>query len=79
VVPSGKTPVTDLNVAEQLGYRIAICPGLLLGATVMIGDVVLKDLESTRIHPGGGNPGSVGQLFRRFGAEEWDRIRERFT
>ena len=52
---------------------------LLLGATVMIGDVVLKDLESTRIHPGGGNPGSVAQLLRRFGAEEWDRIRERFT
>ncbi len=79
VVPSGKTPVTDLNVAEELGYRIAICPGLLLGATVLIGDGVLKDLESTRIHPGGGNPGSVGQLFRRFGAEEWDWIRAGFT
>jgi 2-methylisocitrate lyase-like PEP mutase family enzyme len=79
VVPSGKTPVTDLNVAEELGYRIAICPGLLLGATVLIGDGVLKDLASTRIHPGGGNPVSVGQLFRRFGADEWDRIRERFT
>jgi len=79
VVPSGKTPVTDLNVAEELGYRVAICPGLLLGATVLIGDAVLKDLASTRIHPGGGNPGSVGQLFRRFGAEEWDRIRDRFV
>jgi 2-methylisocitrate lyase-like PEP mutase family enzyme len=79
VLPSGKTPVTDLNVAEELGYRIAICPGLLLGANVLIGDGVLKDLASTRIHPGGGKPGSVGQLFRRFGAEEWDRIRERFT
>jgi 2-methylisocitrate lyase-like PEP mutase family enzyme len=79
VVPSGKTPVTDLNVAEELGYRIAICPGLLLGATVLIGDAVLKDLASTRIHPGGGNPGSVGQLFRRLGAEEWDRVRERFA
>ena len=51
VVPSGKTPVTDLNVAEELGYRIAICPGLLLGATVMIGDAVLNDLASTRISP----------------------------
>lgn len=79
VLPSGKTPVTDLNVVEELGYRIAICPGLLLGANVLIGDGVLKDLASTRIHPGGGNPGSVGQLFRRFGAEEWDRVRERFA
>jgi len=79
VVPSGKTPVTDLNVAEQLGYRIAICPGLMLGATVIISDAVLKDLASTGVHPGGKNPGTVGQLFRRFGADEWDRVRERFA
>jgi 2-methylisocitrate lyase-like PEP mutase family enzyme len=79
VVPSGKTPVTDLNVAEELGYRIAICPGLLLGATVLIGDAVLKDMASTRVHPDGGSPGSIGQLFRRFGADEWDRVRERFA
>lgn len=79
VVPSGKTPVTDLNLAEELGYRVAICPGLLLGTAVIVGDAVLKDLASNRVHPGGGSPGTVGQLFRRFGAEEWDQIRERFS
>jgi 2-methylisocitrate lyase-like PEP mutase family enzyme len=78
VVPMGKTPVTDLKQAEDLGYRIAICPGLLLGATVMIGDAVLKDLATTGQHPGGGGQGTIGNLFRRFGAEEWDRIRDRF-
>jgi 2-methylisocitrate lyase-like PEP mutase family enzyme len=79
VVPSGKTPVTNLSQAEELGYRIAICPGLLLGANVMIGDAVLKDLATSRVHPGGENPGTIGQLFRRFGAEEWDQIRARFA
>jgi 2-methylisocitrate lyase-like PEP mutase family enzyme len=78
VVPTGKTPITDLHQAEDLGYRIAICPGLLLGAAVMVGDAVLKGLAETRQHPDGGGRGSVSELFKRFGAEEWDRIRERF-
>ena len=78
VVPSGKTPITDLGQAEDLGYKIAICPGLLLGAAVMVGDAVLKSLQETRQHPGGGGRGTVGDLFKRFGAEDWDKIRERF-
>jgi 2-methylisocitrate lyase-like PEP mutase family enzyme len=79
VLPSGKTPVSNLNEAEDLGYRIAICPGLLLGANVLVGDAVLKDLGTTRVHPGGGSPGTVRHLFQRFGAEEWDQIRDRFS
>jgi 2-methylisocitrate lyase-like PEP mutase family enzyme len=79
IVPSGKTPVTDLSVARDLGYRMAICPGLLLGANVMVGDAVLKNLADTLQHPGGGGPGTVGALFRRFGADYWDGIRARFA
>jgi 2-methylisocitrate lyase-like PEP mutase family enzyme len=79
VLPTGKTPVTDLNQAEDLGYKIAICPGLLLGAAVMVGDAVLKSLAETRQHPSGGGKGTVRELFSRFGAEEWDQIRERFA
>jgi 2-methylisocitrate lyase-like PEP mutase family enzyme len=77
VVPGGKTPLTDVAVAEELGYKIAICPGLLLGATVMVGDMVLKDLAESRKHPSGGG-GTVADLFRRFGAGEWDLIRAAF-
>jgi 2-methylisocitrate lyase-like PEP mutase family enzyme len=79
VLPTGKTPVTDLNQAEDLGYKIAICPGLLLGAVVMVGDAVLNSLAETRQHPDGGGRGTVHQMFNRFGAEEWDQIRERFA
>jgi 2-methylisocitrate lyase-like PEP mutase family enzyme len=78
VVPGGKTPVTDLGQAEELGYRIAICPALLLGATVMVGDMVLKELAETRRHPTGVK-GGPADLFRRFGAAEWDEIRKRFA
>lgn len=78
VVPGGKTPVSDLGLAEELGYRIAICPALLLGATVMVGDRVLKELAETRSHPSGANT-TPADLFRRFGADEWDEIRKRFV
>jgi 2-methylisocitrate lyase-like PEP mutase family enzyme len=78
IVPGGKTPVNDLSQAEELGYRIAICPALLLGATVMVGDMVLKELAETRKHPGRG-PATPGDLFRRFGADDWDEIRTRLA
>jgi 2-methylisocitrate lyase-like PEP mutase family enzyme len=77
IVPRGKTPMTDLAEAEAMGYRIAICPGLLLGATVLVGEAVLKELAETKRHPTGGR-GTVGDLFRRFGADEWDELRTRF-
>jgi 2-methylisocitrate lyase-like PEP mutase family enzyme len=78
IVPGGKTPITDLHDVESMGYRIALCPGLLLGATVFIGDVVLKKLADTRQHPTSGR-GSVGSFFSRFGAAEWDEVRRRYA
>jgi 2-methylisocitrate lyase-like PEP mutase family enzyme len=78
IVPGGKTPVTDLTDVASMGYRIALCPGLLLAANVIIGDMVLKELAETRKHPSNGR-GTVGDLFARFGADEWDEIRQRFA
>ena len=31
IVPGGKTPVESLDDVESMGYRMALCPGLLLG------------------------------------------------
>jgi 2-methylisocitrate lyase-like PEP mutase family enzyme len=78
VVPGGKTPLHDLSQIASLGYRIAICPGLLLGATVIVGDMVLKELAETNRHPSSGK-GSVGDFFARFGGTEWDDVRRRFA
>jgi 2-methylisocitrate lyase-like PEP mutase family enzyme len=78
IVPGGKTPITDLDLVESMGYRIALCPGLLLAATVLVGDMVLSELAGTRRHPSSGAR-SVGDFFARFGAAEWDAVRDRFA
>jgi 2-methylisocitrate lyase-like PEP mutase family enzyme len=78
IVPGGKTPVSDLTEVASIGYRIALCPGLLLGATVIVGDLVLKELAETKRHPSSGK-GSVGDFFARFGGTEWDDVRRRFA
>jgi len=68
----------DMTEIASLGYRIAICPGLLLGATVFVGDMVLKELADTKVHPSSGK-GSPGDFFARFGGAEWDVVRSRFA
>jgi 2-methylisocitrate lyase-like PEP mutase family enzyme len=78
MVPGGKTPLTDLSDAASMGYRIVLCSGLLLGATVMVGDMVLKQLAESRRHPSSGK-GKVGDFFARFGGAEWDEVRRRFA
>lgn len=78
IVPGGKTPVSDLTEVASIGYRIALCPGLLLGATVIVGDLVLTELAETKRHPSSGK-GSVGDFFARFGGTEWDDVRRRFA
>jgi 2-methylisocitrate lyase-like PEP mutase family enzyme len=78
VVPGGRTPVNDMTQIASFGYRIAICPGLLLGATVFVGDMVLKELAETGVHPSSGK-GSPGDFFARFGGAEWDLVRARFA
>jgi len=70
--------VFDLAEVESMGYRIAICPVLLLGTAVLAGDAVLRELAQTRKHPSAGGPGPA-DLFRRFGAEEWDEVSRRFA
>jgi 2-methylisocitrate lyase-like PEP mutase family enzyme len=78
IVPGGKTPVRDMAEIASLGYRIAICPGLLLGATVFVGDMVLHELADTGVHPSSGN-GSPADFFARFGGADWDVVRARFA
>jgi 2-methylisocitrate lyase-like PEP mutase family enzyme len=78
IVPGGKTPVRDMAEIASLGYRIAICPGLLLGATVFVGDMVLNELADTGVHPSSGS-GSPADFFARFGGADWDVVRARFA
>lgn len=77
VVPGGKTPVPRMRDAEEMGYKLAIVPGLMLVATLQAGDAALKQLRETGVPPAAG--ASVGEVFRRFGADEWNDLRTRFN
>lgn len=77
VVPGGKTPIFSMRDAEEMGYRLAIVPGLLLIATLQAGDAALAQLRETGIPPEAG--ATVGEVFRRFGADEWNELRTKFN
>lgn len=77
VVPGGRTPIFDLREAEAMGYKMAILPGLMLMAAIEAGDAALAQLKATYMTPP--MTGTVAQIFRRFGADEWDTVRTRFN
>jgi 2-methylisocitrate lyase-like PEP mutase family enzyme len=75
IVRGGKTPEIELEVAERMGYGIAIVPGLLLGGIIQTCDRLLADLKQGKFPPVTGSP---GKTFARFGAAEWDARRTAF-
>jgi 2-methylisocitrate lyase-like PEP mutase family enzyme len=78
VVRGGKTPDLDLKEAEAMGYKLAIVPGLLIKNVVGICDRMLAELKATRRHPPPVEEMTVPEMFRRFGADDWDALRTRF-
>jgi 2-methylisocitrate lyase-like PEP mutase family enzyme len=78
VVRGGKTPDIDLREAEMMGYKLAIVPGVLIKGVVGICDKMLSELKATHRHPPPIKEMTVPDMFRRFGADEWDALRERF-
>src|SRR5215471_13448902 len=78
VVRGGKTPDLDLREAEAMGYKLAIVPGLLIKSIVGICDRMLAELKQSHRHPLPVKEITVPEMFRRFGADEWDALRDRF-
>ena len=78
VVHGGKTPDLDLEEARAMGYKLAIVPGLLIKSVVGICDRMLAELKATHRHPPLVTEMTVPEMFRRFGADEWDARRTRF-
>jgi 2-methylisocitrate lyase-like PEP mutase family enzyme len=78
IVRGGKTPDVDLNRVEDLGYRIAILPSLLLSAAVDAFEQTLQSLMVTRIPPSSATTLPVHERFRKFGADEWSELRTKF-
>ena len=61
-----------------MGYKLAIVPGLLIKSVVGICDRMLAELKATHRHPPLVEEMTVAEMFRRFGADEWDALRMRF-
>ena len=78
VVRGGKTPEIDLRRAQQMGYRLAIVPGLLLKAVIGACDEMLAELKANLVHPVPRTDMTVREAFNRVGADEWDALRTRF-
>ena len=79
VVIGGKTPEVDLKQAEDMGYRVAILPTLLLGAAMDAFDRTLAELMRTDKPPAlSAGTARLRDRFHRFGAAEWDALRTRF-
>lgn len=74
LVPGGMTPLDDVREAEAMGYRLTILPGLLMIPAIDAGDAALHTLRETgRVAT---SRSSIGEIFRRFGAREWDELRQ---
>jgi 2-methylisocitrate lyase-like PEP mutase family enzyme len=77
VVWRGKTPEVGFDDAREMGYKLAIVPGLLFKAVIGICDSMLAELRRTGRHPVPINSMTVREAFARVGADEWDAVSER--
>ena len=78
VVWRGKTPDIAFTDAQRAGYRLAIVPGLLFKAVIGVCDAMLAQLKAAGQNPVLDTNMTVGDAFRRLGAEEWDAVSQRF-
>lgn len=72
IVPNGRTPDLSLKDISDMGYRLAILPGLLLVNAIEAGDRVLEGLRDRAEIPKSGL--GPAQVFERMGAEFWRSI-----
>jgi 2-methylisocitrate lyase-like PEP mutase family enzyme len=78
LVRLGKSPDIDLATAREIGYRLAIVPGLLFTCVVGACEAALAELKQTGRHPVPPKDLPLKEVFRRFGADEWDVVRNRY-
>lgn len=79
VVPGGRTPRIEPEEAQAMGFRLAIYPGACLGPVLVAVDAALARLKGDAAPTGAAaRGGTPADLFRRFGADEWDALRRRF-
>ncbi|NML46730.1 isocitrate lyase/PEP mutase family protein [Ramlibacter sp. G-1-2-2] len=76
IAAGGRTPLVPLADAAEMGYRLAILPGMLMRNAVAAFDEVLQDLARTGVPKPVRNMGSIAAGHQRFGADAWRKIQE---
>jgi len=76
VVPGGRTPRVGPDDAQAMGFRLAIYPGACLGPAIAAVDAALAKLKGGPAAASGSGATPM-DLFRRFGADDWDALRRR--
>jgi 2-methylisocitrate lyase-like PEP mutase family enzyme len=77
VVRRGKTPPIELPAAAAMGYKLAILPTLLFRGVIGCCEELLAEVKAGRF-PAPPKDLSPHEAFARFGADEWDALRERY-
>jgi len=78
IVPGGRTPDVTMAQAAEMGFRVAILPGLLITAAIGAFDAALAAFAATGVVDSSTGP-NVRELFGRLGAPEWDRLRRQYA
>jgi 2-methylisocitrate lyase-like PEP mutase family enzyme len=76
VVPGGRTPEIPTERLAELGFRIAIYPGVALGAVAQAVIGALSKLASTSAIETSADPAG---FFDLFGLTRWQQLGERYT
>jgi 2-methylisocitrate lyase-like PEP mutase family enzyme len=78
MVRGGKTPDIDFAAVQSIGYRLAILPGLLIGAASDACIAALRDVKECNAPPSSAGSVSVSERFRRMGSDEWTALATKF-
>lgn len=79
VVRRGKTPDIDLGEADAMGYKLAILPSVIMRNVIGSSELLLEELKTTNVFPMPAKDITVREYFQRFGADEWDAMRDQFA
>ena len=78
VVRGGKTPDVDFAAAQEMGYKLAILPSLLIVAATEAYLSILRTVKETNAPPSSVGSVPVSEQFRRLGSDEWTALATKF-
>ncbi|MFT5391724.1 MAG: 2-methylisocitrate lyase-like PEP mutase family enzyme [Gammaproteobacteria bacterium] len=78
VVRNGKSPEVEFPGLREMGYKLAIVPGLLFAQVVGACDLALQALKTEQRHPVPLADLGPKEMFARVGATEWEPRRTQF-